>query len=345
MKAAVLEGIRKLTVKDVKTPAVKKETMLISVKAASICGSDLKIFNYGNKRVKYPAIIGHEISGEVAAVGDSVKNFKMGDRVSLGADIPCMRCYWCSNGLANCCDENLAIGYQFDGGFAEYCLLQPLMVRYGPIAKIPNNLSYEEACLAEPLACILNGLEMVNISKGKSVLIIGAGPIGCMLISAVKLFEPCKIIVSEINPSRLKKAEEFKADFYINSNEENLIEAVKENTEGRMADVVFTATPSVYAQGQAIQAVAKRGCVNLFAGVPNNSSLCIDPNLVHYKECSIVGSHGSVPRQHKNAVELISKGKIKVSELITHEFALGNIHKAFQVVKKMQGLKIIIKPN
>lgn len=345
MKAAVLYGIEDLRLEFVSKPEIKPGTILLKVHCCAICGSDLRILSSGNNRVKYPAIIGHEISGEIITVGEGATKFKVGDRVALGADVPCGTCDYCTNGLGNCCDENYAIGYQFPGGFAEYCLLEPIMVDYGPIVKIPFHISYEEASLMEPLACVLNGFELANMQAGKSVLIIGAGPIGCLGILAVKALGASKVIVSEIDNNRLEAAREFGADYYVNSSQENLIEKIKEITAGRGVDRVFTMCPSVTAHEQAVEAVAKRGYVNFFGGLPKDARKAqISSNLIHYKELLVTGSHGSTPRHNHLAMDLIASGKVPARKLITHKYSLNEIKEAFKVMKEMQGLKVIILP-
>jgi L-iditol 2-dehydrogenase len=151
MKAAVMYHLNDLRLEEIEKPVIKPNTILLKVYSCAICGSDLRILGSGNPRVKCPAIIGHEIAGEVVSVGEGIEKFRIGDRVALGADIPCGKCEHCTAGRGNCCDQNYAMGYQFPGGFAEYCLLEPMMVNYGPIIKVPDNVSYDESALMEQL--------------------------------------------------------------------------------------------------------------------------------------------------------------------------------------------------
>ncbi len=351
MKAAVLQGINELKLELVTTPIIKSNTILLKVHSCAICGSDLRIMESGNPRVKYPAIVGHEMAGEIVALGeaitksDGLAKWKVGDRLALGADVPCGKCEHCTNGRGNCCDENYAMGYQFPGGFAEYCLLEPMVVNYGPIVKIPDGVSFDEAALMEPLACVLNGFELAQMRVGKSVVLIGSGPIGCLGIMAAKALGASKVILAEINEQRLEVARQFKADFYINPKNENLMERVKEITSGKGADLVFTMCPSVEAQEQAIELVAKRGYVNFFGGLAKGTRPAqINSNLIHYKECFVMGSHGSTPRHNQIAMDLIASGKVEVKKLITHKFRLDEIQEGFKVMKNLDGLKVIINP-
>lgn len=345
MKAAVLEKLERMIVKEVEIPGVGKEEILVRVKSCAICGSDIRIYHQGNPRVKPPQIIGHEIAGEVVEVGEKIESFKAGDRVAIGADVPCGVCKFCRNGLGNNCLINYAIGYQFSGGFAEYILLNETTVKYGPLHKIPDNLSFDEASLAEPLACCLNGYELANLKVGDSVVIIGAGPIGLMLVELAKSMGASKIILSQRSKERLKIARKFSADLLISSLEENFVERVMQETEGEGTDVVMVACANPSAQEEALKIVGHRGRVNFFGGLPPGSAkIKINSNLIHYKECFVLGSHGSVPRQHKIALDLLSKGLIKGKDFITHHFGLDEIKEAFKVAEKHQGLKVIISP-
>ena len=346
MKAAVLEGIDKMVVKEVETPKVTDDGLLLKVRSCAVCGSDLRIFHYGNPRVKYPQIVGHEIAGDVIEVGSRVTRFKVGDRVAIGADVPCGECSFCRDGIGNNCMINYAMGYQFPGGYAEYLLVDPLVINYGPIHKIPENLSYDEATLAEPLACCINGLELSWVSLGDVVVIIGAGPVGCMLAELAKVVGAKKTIITQRSKTRLEMAKQYDIDVVISAAEENVTERVLEETDGLGADVVLTATSTIEAQIQAIELIKKRGRINLFAGLPKGSpKLELDSNILHYKEAYMFGSHGSVPRHHRMALELLSAGRIQPKKYISHKFPLDQIMDAFMTVEKREGMKIIVNPT
>ncbi|MFC1478492.1 alcohol dehydrogenase catalytic domain-containing protein [Candidatus Margulisiibacteriota bacterium] len=346
MKAIVVDGLRSMAVKDVARPDIEPGSMLIKVDVCAVCGSDVRIFESGNTRVEYPAIIGHEIAGTVVEKAEDVDKYKVGDRVALGADVPCGVCRWCQNGMANCCDTNYAIGYQFQGGFAEYCLINPTVLRYGPVALISESVDSEHAALAEPLACCINGLERVNFSPGKSVLIIGSGPIGILLMLTARAFGSPLTVLADIAPQRLKMAEPFGPDHIIDSGKEDLKERIMELTGGAGIDSAFIACPSPDAQEHAVSVLAKRGYLNFFGGLSKGSrDIIVNSNEVHYKELYLTGSHGSVPRQHALAMDLIASGRIDVSDLITHRFGLADIHKAFDTVKNGEGLKVLVKPG
>jgi L-iditol 2-dehydrogenase len=206
MKAAVLEGIDQLVVKEVPDYKVGLGEVLVRVKTCAVCGSDLRIMHSGNPRVKYPQIVGHEIAGEVVEVGAGVERLGVGDRVAVGADVPCGKCCWCQNGMGTNCAINYAVGYQFPGGFAEYILLNELTVNQQVVNLIPDTLSFDEASLAEPLACAINGLEMSQLGVGDTLCIIGAGPIGCMMIELGRHMGATNIIVIQRSQKRLDMA-------------------------------------------------------------------------------------------------------------------------------------------
>jgi len=345
MKAAVLEELNKIVVKEIPLPEIERGGMLVRVRSCAVCGSDIRIYHYGNPRVKPPQVIGHEIAGDVVETGPDVKEFKKGDRVAIGADVPCGECNFCRAGMGNNCPINYAIGYQFPGGFAEYIPLNTITVRYGPVHKIPQNLTYEEASLAEPLACCINGLELSEMKIGDVVVIIGAGPIGCMLAGLSRVMGARKVIIAQRSKKRLEIARATDADVVISTTEENLVSRVLEETEGKGADVIVVACASPEAQEEAVQMVANRGRINYFGGLPGGTrKINIESNIIHYKEAFILGSHGSVPRHHKMALDLIAKGMLRAKDFISHRFPLDRIMDAFSAVENREGMKVIVNP-
>lgn len=347
MMTSLLLGPEQLVVRSVSRPTPQEGELLLRVRACSICGSDLRIFHHGNDRVRYPAVLGHELAGDVVEVGPSVTGFAVGERVCLGADVPSMQDDWSRNGMGNLSDVNYAIGYQFPGGFAEYCLLNRMTVQFGPIVRIPDHVSYAEAALAEPLGCCLNGLERGLLAPGKTVLILGAGPVGIMLARAAAAFGAGLVVLADIDPSRIERASNLALSHCFVLHERETPATLSQSlTKGAGFDLVLTACPSPQAQEQAIEVVAKRGVVNLFGGLPNTArKIYVLSNILHYREAYLTGSHGSSPRHHKLAVELIAQGRIDVRSLITHVLPLSAIREAFAHVERREGLKIVIDPT
>ena len=346
MKAAVVTGLNEMSVQNVQDPKIDENGVMLKVKACAVCGSDIRIFHSGNNRVKYPAIIGHEISGEVVEVGKNVTKFAVGDRVAVGADVPCGECAFCEAGIGNNCQINYAMGYQFQGGFAEYIPLNRTVVNYGPVHKIPDNMSWEEAALAEPLGCTLNALELTPVKLGDVCVVLGAGPIGCMLIEVMKKMGASKTILVQRSRPRLELAmKTVNADVFICSSEENAIERILEETDGLGADVIFTANPNPAAQQEAILMAKNRAKINFFGGLPKDKSKVeIDTNIIHYKELIVTGAHGAMPIHHLQAIELIASGTIDVKPFISEIFPLDEVKEAFAAAEAHRGMRMIVKP-
>ena len=346
MKAAVFEDLSKMVVKEVDTPICGDTDILVKVKACAVCGSDTRIFNSGNSRVNPPQILGHEISGKVLQVGKYVSGFNAGDRIAIGADVPCGECTFCKAGIGNNCQINYAMGYQFAGGFAEYVLLNQTVVNFGPIQKIPDNVSYDEAALAEPLGCVLNALELAPVKLGDTFVVIGAGPIGMMLCDVAKAMGAAKIILINRSKPRLETAKKLDiADVYICTSEENCVERVLKETHNLGADVIFTACPSPEAQVDAINMAKNRAFVNFFGGLPKGKSMVtLDTNIIHYKELFITGAHGAMPIHHSTAIELIASGRIDVKKFISHNYSLDDILTAFKTASDHAGLRVMVNP-
>jgi L-iditol 2-dehydrogenase len=346
MRAVVFEDLNVASVKDVEAPKIDADSALLKVESVCICGSDVRILRSGNPRVVPPAIVGHEISGVVVEAGENVTRVKVGDRVALGADVPCGQCHWCRNGYGNNCSINYAVGYQIPGGFAEFMLLPKLLLEEGPVTTFSENMTFDQAALAEPLACAINGLELVNMSLGKTIAIIGLGPIGTMMIDLARIMGATKVIAAQRSRKRMEIAMQYGADVYIATEEEDVVARCLEETGGEGPDVVITSCGSVDVHEQAIEMVAHRGWVNLFGGLGKDvRPMSVLSNTIHYKECFVTGSHGSVPRQHELAVDLIEKGLVRVEPLITHTYPLSKFDEALETMESRKGMKIILHPQ
>ena len=346
MKAAVVEAKDKMTVKEVEMPRIDENGVLLKVKACAVCGSDIRIFHSGNPRVKYPAIIGHEIAGEVVEVGRNVTRFKVGDRLAVGADVPCGECAFCEAGIGNNCQINYAMGYQFQGGFAEYLPLNRIVVNFGPVHKIPDCLSFEQGALAEPLGCVLNALELTPVKLGDVAVVLGAGPIGCMLVEVMKRMGASKTILVQRSRPRLEMARKtVGADVFVCSSEEDSVARVLEETDGLGADVIFTANPSPMAQQEALRMAKNRARINFFGGLPADKSIVeLDTNIIHYKELIVTGAHGAMPIHHLKAIDLIASDTIDVKPFISETFPLDQINEAFKAAEGHKGMRIIVRP-
>ncbi len=345
MRAIVFEDIEKMVLKEVPTPKCPDDGLLIKVKACAICGTDIKILHSGHRHIVPPRITGHELSGEIIAVGKNVAAFSVGQRVAVAPAVPCGTCFYCKKSVFGMCDHLAPIGYHHDGGFAEYMAVPPIAVRTNCVNILPENVSFEEAALAEPLACAINGQNLSRVGLGDTVLVIGAGPLGCMHVRLAKARGALKTILADICDLRLQMATIAGADVYVNSAEQNLQYILMAETDGRGADVVIAACSSAQAQQQALNLVAKRGNINFFGGLPKgNSMITIDSNLLHYREFSITGTHGSAPDDNRLALDLISRGIVPVKDLISKTIPLEQTVEGIRMAESARYMKIIVTP-
>lgn len=343
MKAAVFQEIGKIEITDIPMPECEPGGVVIKVGACAVCGTDVKVYHHGHKHIVPPRVTGHEMSGEIVEVGKDVKGYKVGDRVAVAPAVPCGECHYCLAGLQSMCDNLIAIGYSCDGGFAEYMAVPPAAVRNGCVNFIPEGVSFEEAALAEPLACTINGAELTHTGIGQTVVVVGAGPIGCLHIMLSKALGATKTILIDISEERLEMSKIAEADLTINSANTDPIRAVKDATDGRGAEVIITACSVGVVQEQALDMVAKRGYVNFFGGLPKDKPyIKFNSNLLHYGEFYCVGTHGSAPRHNKLALALLGAGKIKTSSLISHRLPISKLLEGIEITEKAQGLRVII---
>lgn len=346
-KVKCLQWIKKNKIEMVEReiPKLDINEALLRVESCGICGSDIKILKHGNHRIKRGQIIGHEISGKIVKT-NKVKEFSVGDRVSIGADIPCKKCDNCLNNKSDHCTKNLAIGHEFEGGFSQFMVLNSHLLRFGPIKKI-EKLDYDLACMAEPLACCINGFEKVSFRTYEKVLIMGCGPIGLMLAFLAKKRGIKTILMSDISSKRLMMLKKF--DFItaaVNSKQINLTEWIKKRTKNTGIDLIFTANNNIDSHKEAIKILEPNTVVNFFGGLPARSpNISIDTNEVHYKEAVLTGSHGSSPLQHSKAVDIIKENKGFFKKLITKKTTITNYNEAFKLASSPNNLKVIINPN
>ncbi len=346
MKAALYSGPQDLQVIEVETPTPKAGELLIRVKACATCGTDAKIFNHGHPRLKPPMIIGHEIAGEIVGIGAGVEGFTTGDRVQVIAAIPCGQCWACKAGKMQICINQLSMGYQFPGGFAEYMIIPNQVVRVNGVNRIPAGLSFEEAAAAEPLACALNAQELVRVSDGDVVLVMGAGPIGCMHVRLARALGASKVFLADINAGRLQlSAHAVKPDAAIDMSAVDIEAEIARLTDGAGPSVIITAAPSGAAQEQAIRMVKPGGRGSFFGGLPKDKPIIsVDSNLVHYKELILAGANGSSPEHNRRALELMASGRVPVADLLTHKVPLSDVQRAIELVLSGEAIKVVVVP-
>jgi len=345
MKAAVLQGVQDIEIKQVKDPDMPKGGLIVEVAACAICGTDVKMHRYGYAAVELPLIPGHELAGTVVQSDAQDEGYSVGDRVTVNPNIPCGTCFYCARGLQTACDNLSIIGVHRDGGFARYVSVPGQSVRKGCVFHIPEGVSFEEASLIDPASCAVNAAELSSVEPGHVVVVIGAGPAGCFNVEVCRARGASKIILMQRSPKRLEQAHFTGADVFVNTSEENGIERVLAETGGRGADVIIVACASTEAQEQSVKMVAKRGNINLFGGLPKGSpSIQFESNLIHYKESFVTGTHGGSNRHCEIALDMISSGRINAKRYISYSFSLADFHKALKKAEERQGLKSIVKP-
>ncbi|MCA9909841.1 MAG: zinc-dependent alcohol dehydrogenase family protein, partial [Anaerolineae bacterium] len=298
MKAAFITAPHNTAVMSAPEPQVAPNDVLIKVRAAGICGTDIHILK-GEYEAKYPLIPGHEFSGEVTAVGADVTNFKVGDRVTADPNIPCNRCYFCQRNEPNQCRDLGAIGVTRNGAFAEY-----VVAPEGNVFAI-GDMPYKAAALIEPLACVVWGLKQVEIQAGDSAVIFGAGPMGCLLVQAVKRAGAARIVIVDQNAQRLKLAAELGATEIVVADDQ--LERKLFDLEHFGYDVVVDAT-GVPAVIQALFAYAKpRAKVWIFGVAPAGARIEVVPFDIFRNDIKVIGSF-AVNRTFPQSIALIQSG-------------------------------------
>lgn len=333
-------------VEEAPEPAPGPGDVKIRVRNCSTCGTDVKIFKFGHHHIHPPRVMGHEIAGQIAEVGDGVTGWAPGDRVQVIAAIPCGQCAECRRGRMTVCPNQESMGYHYDGGFAQYMVVPAKVLAVDGLNRIPDGVGFAEASVAEPLACVLNGQNLAHVGAGDDVVIVGSGPIGCLHVRLARARGAARVFLVDLNRERLDMAAKLVApDASICGAEVDVVDEVLKLTEGRGADVIITAAASGAAQEQAISMAARQGRISFFGGLPKDKPIInCDSNLVHYRELTIVGANGSSPAHNKEALELIASGAVPVSDLITHRLPLDRALDAFDIVARGEAIKVTIEP-
>jgi len=347
MKAFVYQGSAGFrSVADFRRPRASRDTAVIKVRACSVCGTDLRTWQKGNPRITPPRIAGHEVCGEIVELGEGRRDFQLGQRISMAPAVGCGACYPCRRGFTNLCDRLETIGFSFDGGFAEYMEVPAIAFERGNVYATPAGVPDEEAALAEPIACIINGQELLHIEAGDAVAIFGSGFIGCMHAELARMKGANRIVVIEPNPSRAEAARALVpfATFVV-PGPADLHAELQALTGGQGADVVVTACPVGQAQRDALAIAAKRGRISLFGGLAQETSGFLDSNVIHYKELSVHGAHASTPRQNRQAMAWISEGQLQVRKYVSRVYPLEGIEEAFQDLQRQAVFKAVVKAD
>lgn len=341
MLAAVLIKPGHLELQEVERPEAGPGEIVLKVEAALTCGTDIKAFRRGHPKMPMPTLFGHEFSGTVAEAGPEVKLFKVGDPVMSVHSAPCNTCFYCKKGQQNLCDS--VMNTKVLGAYAECIKLPRHIVEQNAFIK-PSNISFSEAAILEPLACVVYGLEQFSITGDDVVAVLGAGPIGLLQVAALKAFGIKNVILCGRHKNRLDTGLSLGADKIIDVDKSDPVKGILAETDGRGADLVIESTGMPDVWESTLSMVRKGGNILLFGGCPEGSRACFDTKQLHYDEITLKGVFHFTPAAVRKAYEILSSGKINVKPLITAELPLRELPKAFELLMKGEGIKYALIP-
>lgn len=346
MKAATLiEVPKKIEVIEMPEPEISENEFLVKMHACSLCYTDVKACMHGRhfyiELYGLPWVPGHEMAGEIVEIGSQVEHMSVGQRVAVAPFNPCGSCPPCKLGAYRFCHKAPGSFVQ-PGGFAEYFKVPGDGVALRTIV-LPDNFSYASASLIEPVACCLSAVRKTGIPLGSDVAIIGAGPMGLILMQLAKADGAARVFMVDIDEQRLSQAMEFGADEVINAEKDNANQVLRLNTGFMGADVVFEAVGSAETYRLALDLARGGGSVNFFGGMPSGSTVEIKSDMLHYQELTLTGTSSFSPDDYQKAFKLIETGRIDVERLITHRFdSLDGVPEAIELSLRKEGMKKII---
>lgn len=348
MKAAVIKRPGVIEIEEVPTPTPAVGEVLLKVKACALCGTDQRVLT-GEKPVDV-AIVGHEITGVVEAVGAGVKGIEEGERYIVQTVIGCGVCAMCKAHRENLCEKKFrAIGYQFNGGFAEYMIMPNVGVDQGCLIPVPDSVSDVEGTLIEPLSCCVNGMRYIPMEEMEHVLIFGGGIIGTLNGLVAKARGAKRVTIMDVSQDRLDLLTRLGLPFdhVVNSRETDPAAWVREHTGGRGVDAVVVAASVRALVKVGMGLLGQGGHLSIFAGLPKSDSIdTVDLNPIHYKELNLHGANSSAIDSYLDARDMIVSGKIDAKPLVTHTFRLAEFHQAFktQCDPSTGALKVVVVP-
>jgi L-iditol 2-dehydrogenase len=341
MRVAMYYSNQDVRLEEMPVPQIGPGEVLMRVEASGICGTDLLEWY---RRHKAPLVLGHEVAGVIAAVGEGVEKYNVGDRICAAHHVPCNTCHYCLSGHHTVCDTLRQTNFD-PGGFAEYVRLPRINVEQG-IFLLPGEVSFEEATFVEPLACVLRGQRLAHLQPGQSVLVVGSGVAGLLHIQLARASGAGHIMATDIVDYRLEAARKFGADIAIQT-EEYIPAYLRRAADDRLADLVIVCSGATSAINQALESVERGGTVLFFASTDLGVNVPLSVNDLFWRnEITLTSSYGGSPVDYAAALELIQSGKIRVREMITHRLGLAETGLGFQLVARAQdSLKVIIEPQ
>ena len=335
MKAAVIYNPGDIRILDVDEPKPKEDEVLVKVKASGFCGTDFATFK-GVYYANFPVILGHEFSGEVVEVGEGVNKVKVGDRVTVDPNIVCHNCYFCKIGEEHLCENLVTIGTHRNGGFTEYSVVPETNV-----FKMEKDLPFETGAMVEPLACAMRGIELANIKNGDTLLVLGAGAMGILMVLLARIAGAANIIISEPIGERRSIAKECGADLIINPNEQNVLEEVK-RVKYCGADAVIDCTGNTKVAEHSLNYCRRGGHIVWYSVYPNSESVPITPFNMNENELSVHGSFNN-PYTQIRALELLTSGAVKTDKIVYPFIKLEDFNKILDIFGKEGSMKIMVK--
>ncbi len=347
MKAFIMDESRRMMVADRPEPKQTGDNIIVRVRSASICGTDMRTFLHGNVKITPPRILGHEFAGDIVYASEYAKSFGFseGDRVTAAPAIGCGECWPCSTGHTNMCDHLETIGFQYDGVFAKYVAIPARAIRMGNVIRLPDDISYDSATLIEPAACAYNGQSYLRIQPGDTVVIYGSGMIGCIHAELALISGASKVMLCEPVEKRGRIAEaKVPGVTWIDNGKKNAVEEVMRMTDGVGANVVITATSYPPVQKEAQDIASKMGRICLFGGLAGDGTGYIDSNKIHYKELQICGVHATTANCMREVMKLLEAGKLDSAKYIERIIPLDDIQKGFEAIRDENVMKVVVHP-
>jgi L-iditol 2-dehydrogenase len=341
MKAAVLLGETHLEIREVPIPRPKQGEILVKVKAATTCGTDVKTYLRGHPKFPPPFIFGHEFGGDVVQLGAAVDTVQIGTRVTANVFAECGSCFYCRKGQGNLCEF---LEYNF-GSFAEYQIIPASIVRKN-LFEIPAHISYAQAAIVEPLVCVVHAQKIVGVKEGETVALIGAGgPISLLHLQMIKRAGAGRVIAIGHSDTRLATAQKLGADVIVNARREDAAAVIEAQTDGRGADVTIECAGTLDAWQNAVQFVRRGGRVLWFGGLPAGTRVPLDAARVHYGEIALLNVHGGTSEDAQEAFDLIVSGEVDTQSLLSTKMPLDNVAEALQLMINGAAIKVEIQPE
>ncbi|MGH7721051.1 MAG: zinc-dependent alcohol dehydrogenase [Gemmatimonadaceae bacterium] len=352
MRAALMTGVGAVEVTDRSEPELDGDSAVavIQVESCGICGTDARTFFNGDPRAEPPWVLGHEPVGTIEEVAPGVElpdGVASGDRVFLGSILTCGQCRPCLEGRQNLCSHHGLYGYHpYPGAYAERAAVPRIAL--SNLYPLPSDLPSDLATTADPFACALNGIEMAEVRMGDTVVILGAGPIGCVQAMMARSRGADSVLLGDISEGRRRLADGVVGDVVdelFDPGEDNGASFVEESTHGGGADRVIVAAPAKPAQQAALRMAGPAARVVYFAGLPKHSpTVDFDANEMHYKELAVLGAYGATPRQYRITLAWLERERERAERIVTHSLPLERIAEGFDAIKSGEGLKVVIRP-